>query len=160
MGLIAWAFLTTGLKSRLSSHGPLLTLADTTICFLSSAPMVSLMKRFVLVFMASSPFLPLLLLDLLLHRREDVPLDPEGVVVGGVMGREAGGVGGEDLAPDPREADEPSHHPLEEGAWHPQQELLDGGEMGELGEAQHVEQPLGRGQVVVDVLPVGLPDPL
>src|ERR1022692_5275974 len=109
MGLISWAFFTTGLKSLPSSHGPLLILADTTSCFLISAPMVSLRKRFVLVLMASSsPLLPLLLLDLLPHGRQHVPLDAEGIVAGGVVGREAGGVDGEDLAPDPREADEPS----------------------------------------------------
>src|SRR5450759_5662571 len=56
--------------------------------------------------------------------------------------------------------DEPSHHPLEEGARHPQQELLHGGEVRYLREAQGAHQPGGDGEEVVGVLPVRLPDPL
>src|SRR5712691_787164 len=115
IGLNLCAFLATGLKSRLSSHGPLLSLTDVTSCFFSSAPIVSLRKRLVLVFIVRlPPTSPLLLPHLPLHRGEDVLLDPEGVVVGGVVRREAGGVWTEDLRPDPRQTNESPEHPLEE----------------------------------------------
>ena len=50
MGLIRWAFVTTGLKSLLSLAGPLLSLTAVTIWVLSSVPMVNLTKRRVTVF--------------------------------------------------------------------------------------------------------------
>src|SRR5438046_2226523 len=82
-----WAFLTTGSKSLLALAGPLLSLTEVTSCVLSSAPIVRFRKRLVLVFMVSPLLLtPLLLPDLPLHRREDVPLDSQGVVAGDVAG--------------------------------------------------------------------------
>jgi hypothetical protein len=94
IGLMELAFLITSLKSLLSSHEPLLISTDVTNCFFSSTPIVSFRKRLVLVFVVPSPpFLLLLQLDPLPHRRKDVPLDPQDVVVlGGVVEREAGGV--------------------------------------------------------------------
>src|SRR3990170_4854811 len=77
IGLTACAFLTTEVKSRLSLAGPLLTLIDVTIWVLSSTPIVSLMKRFVLTFPPSLLFVFLLLLDLFAHPGENILWHPQ-----------------------------------------------------------------------------------
>ena len=54
----------------------------------------------------------------------------------------------------------PPIHPLEEGARHPQQELLYAREVRYLREAQGAHQPGGHREEIVGILPVRLPDPL
>jgi hypothetical protein len=54
---------------------------DSRFSILSEGRLLS--KRLVLVLEASSPLSSLLQLDLLPHRREDIPLDLQDVVVGG-----------------------------------------------------------------------------
>ena len=80
------------------------------------------------------------------------------------MKGEAGGVWAEDLAPDPGEVGEPTHHPLQEGGRraHARRRnfsiVVKCGSL--LGEPEHPDQLLRGRQVVLDVLPVGLPDHL
>jgi hypothetical protein len=101
--------------------------------------------------MVLSPLAPSFCLTCFLIEERDVLLRPEGVVVGCVVWGEARRIGREELLPDPREAKEPADDALEEGTWHPEEELLYRGEVRYPGEAQDVEEPLRRGEVVVDV---------